>query len=700
MMATEVGDQEEEEEEEEEESGEMREAGDDKKSTRSSTQATATSSPVNVNRHEQHNGNGDDDGNCAVENVDVDDGADVDDVKEPMNGTCHRNFRQLTPPPPQQLVTSASITLSPPAFSPTTISVSPASSIRRSKLRTIVVSTQDIEESVSFISIVDPWVARLRNNDEYLTCGIDFSNGTNFDGRWTNQHRPHHEHPQHAQQQQHPQQLNPLPMVGDLGAQRLSHALLHNTRLLYLNLSNNDIGNDGAVALANCLFAPITNTMTNSDTTRIESKTSLQILDLSHNHISSTHAAIAFAQALAYNTSLREINLDYNRLKIEGILLLLDGLMNNATLTRLRVAYNYCTSHPEQHQQQQQLQQQQQQHKYQTHIRETEKNVVDDIAVIIEPNSTSTVDFVKESIDSDGGDDRSLDDDIILIKKIQNVLRRCAKGESALEVLEMHGNYVDRHKDDLNNMIADYNCNNNRDDCDGCHDKYGGDANDAPEIIVSTDYVEDNLDTLSRKNMLRLLCSMHGIDDNNDDKLDLTNNVLGKFGNHRLRRLTLPDGRNKKDNREGAKSEEDNLVLVHQFRRVLQFNSFYYPILQLNEVLLNLPSLAAEQWRRHWMQTKLPNHLKVNEQGALIGLLDEIENKLLPMVISFASCECSLEVVWNVLRFRPDVFAYAGEVNAVLSTHCTELDVDCATSISLRRNSGRRMPSVKRCCIS
>ena len=695
-MATEVGDQ---EEEEEEESGEMREAGDDKKSTRSSTQATATSSPVNVNRHEQHNGNGDDDGNCAVEYVDVDDGADVGDVKEPMNGTCHRNFRQLTPPPPQQLVTSASITLSPPSFSPTTISISPASSIRRSRLRTIVVSTQDIEESVSSISIVDPWVARLRNNDEYLTCGIDFSNGTNnVDGRWTKHHRPHHEHPQHAQQQQHPQQLNLLPIVGDLGAQRLSHALLHNTRLLYLNLSNNDIGNDGAVALANCLFAPIQTTMTNSDTTRIESKTSLQILNLSHNHVSSTQAAIAFAQALTYNTSLREINLDYNRLTIEGILLLLDGLMKNATLIRLGVAYNSCISlsRPEQ-----------QQHKYQTHMREMEKNVVDDKAVIIEPNSTCTVDFVKESIDSDGGDDRSLDEDIILVEKIQNVLRRCAKGESALEVLEMHGGRynVDRHKDDLNNMIADYNCNNYRDDCDGCHDKYGGDANDAPEIIdYSTGYVKDNLDTLSRKNILRLLYSMHGIDDNNDDMLDLTNNVLGEFGNSRLRRLTLPDGsndgRNKKDSGEGAKSEEDNLVLVHQLRRVLQFNSFYYPILQLNDVLLNLPSLAAEQWRRQWVQTKLPNHLKVNEQGALIGLLHGIENKLLPMVISLASCECSLEVVWNVLRFRPDVLAFAGEVNAVLSTHCTELNVDCAKRNSLRHNSVRRMPSVKRCCIS
>ena len=42
-------------------------------------------------------------------------------------------------------------------------------------VHTVTITAEDVTSSSSVISIVDPWVPRIRNNDEYLQRGLDFS---------------------------------------------------------------------------------------------------------------------------------------------------------------------------------------------------------------------------------------------------------------------------------------------------------------------------------------------------------------------------------------------------------------------------------------------------------------------------------------------------------------------------------------------
>lgn len=657
------------------------ESGESEESSQSSTQATLFTPDDHNHRQAQTSGGDDGDNDCTEGD------GNVDEVKK----TVHETSLQRQQPEPQ--LASPLLTLSPSSSSPSK-SGTPSPTKRRNLLRTIIVSPKDIEASTSSLSIVDPWVARIRNNDEYLQCGLDFSNGK-MEGL-----RRH----QQQEQLQQPQQL--FTVVGDLGAQRLSHALLHNTHLLYLNLSYNDIGNDGAVALANCLHAPTTTPISSDPgTTRYESKTSLQSLNLSHNHISSTQASTAFARALTYNTSLRELNLDHNQLTIEGILILLDGLIENATLIRLGLAYN-CNCHPVR-----------QHHHYRQRMEEDKEiddiDNADDGNNIVEQDCTATVaEVVKESIDRDGGDSTIVDSRILtnlLVSKVHSVLRRCATGESALEVLEMHGSrYVSGHQSGEFNNDGCNDC----DDCDGVNND-DDDDNGGAEIIYheSNCYNSDNFDALSTEDVRRLSSSMHGIDED-DGGASAPINVFGNFRNHRLRSLTLPIigySSTRMDGGERAEAGGDNLLIVHQLRRALHFNRFYHPILQLNDVLNNL-SASVMELRRQWVQMKLPIHLKIdNESGALIGLslsssevasLDDVfEYKLMSMVLSYASRQCSLDTVWNIIRFRPDVIFFAGEAVMKTSTS-TVVNVECGSRFSARRISGRRMSSSKRCSIS
>ena len=94
--------------------------------------------------------------------------------------------------------------------------------------------------------------------------------------------------------------------------------------LLYLNLSRNDIGCDGAATFAsiglcsNCL---------------------LQKLDLSHNNIGKTGVE-ALAMGLLSNSALQDLNLSYNNIGGEGAKALAIGLQNNTTLLNLELSSN------------------------------------------------------------------------------------------------------------------------------------------------------------------------------------------------------------------------------------------------------------------------------------------------------------------------------------------------------------------------
>ena len=104
----------------------------------------------------------------------------------------------------------------------------------------------------------------IRNNDEYLQRGLDFSSEKSsvvVDGT---------EEGDGSSKENDPC----TSLVVNIGATYLSNALLHNTHLLCLNISLNDIGCDGGMTLAQCL-----NYL--SDTT-FQSRTALRVLYVSH----------------------------------------------------------------------------------------------------------------------------------------------------------------------------------------------------------------------------------------------------------------------------------------------------------------------------------------------------------------------------------------------------------------------------------
>ena len=153
------------------------------------------------------------------------------------------------------------------------------------------------------VSIVDPWVPRIAHNDDYLQQGLDFSIGPRNSGG-------------SADTQDDDALKDISPFVGDIGAKRLGSALSNNNLLLYLNLSNNQIGIEGGIELARALY--------NGN----QSRTALQRLNLSSNCISDDGAA-AFKEALMYNDTLEELCISENEMGINGVVALLEGLQHN-----------------------------------------------------------------------------------------------------------------------------------------------------------------------------------------------------------------------------------------------------------------------------------------------------------------------------------------------------------------------------------
>ena len=175
----------------------------------------------------------------------------------------------------------------------------------------INITAESLSQTQAEVSIVDPWVPRIANNDEYLQLGLDFSVGGGSADT----------------QDDAVKDATISPFVGDIGAERLGSALSNNNLLLYLNLSNNRIGVEGGIVLAHALY------------TGNLSRSALQRFDLSKNCISD-EGSIAFKEALLYNQTLEELNISENGIGINGVVALLEGLQHNDATKILRISNN------------------------------------------------------------------------------------------------------------------------------------------------------------------------------------------------------------------------------------------------------------------------------------------------------------------------------------------------------------------------
>jgi Ran GTPase-activating protein (RanGAP) involved in mRNA processing and transport len=115
----------------------------------------------------------------------------------------------------------------------------------------------------------------------------------------------------------------------EYGTQKVVDALCMNTTITKLNLSDNWLGEDGALVIAEALYVI----------------TTLRSLNLSHNYLrrnsfSSEMGIIAIADALCKNKSITELNLEYNKIGLNGARELSKALCMNDTLKILSLEHN------------------------------------------------------------------------------------------------------------------------------------------------------------------------------------------------------------------------------------------------------------------------------------------------------------------------------------------------------------------------
>ncbi|XP_044162704.1 NLR family CARD domain-containing protein 3-like [Acropora millepora] len=111
--------------------------------------------------------------------------------------------------------------------------------------------------------------------------------------------------------------------IGNEGADALAKGLKENSTLTSLDLSHNRIGNDGADALAKGL----------------KENSTLTSLDLSNNRIGND-GADALAKGLKENSTLTSLDLSNNRFGNDGAHALAKGLKANSMLTSLNLRFN------------------------------------------------------------------------------------------------------------------------------------------------------------------------------------------------------------------------------------------------------------------------------------------------------------------------------------------------------------------------
>ena len=107
------------------------------------------------------------------------------------------------------------------------------------------------------------------------------------------------------------------------GACAIAEAIQVNTALQKLNISRNEISDNGAIAFSECL---------KTNTTLIE-------LDMSWNNIT-CKAACAIAEAIQVNTALQKLNISWNRISDDGAIAFSKCLKTNTTLIELDMSHN------------------------------------------------------------------------------------------------------------------------------------------------------------------------------------------------------------------------------------------------------------------------------------------------------------------------------------------------------------------------
>jgi Ran GTPase-activating protein (RanGAP) involved in mRNA processing and transport len=115
----------------------------------------------------------------------------------------------------------------------------------------------------------------------------------------------------------------------EYGTQKIVDALYMNTTITKLNLSDNWLGEDGALVIAEALYVI----------------TTLRSLNLSHNYLrrnsfSSEMGIIAIANALCKNESITELDLEHNKIGLNGVRELSKALCVNTTLKILNLEHN------------------------------------------------------------------------------------------------------------------------------------------------------------------------------------------------------------------------------------------------------------------------------------------------------------------------------------------------------------------------
>eukprot|EP00798_Chlamydomonas_sp_ICE-L_P026415 gene26415-17514_t len=136
-----------------------------------------------------------------------------------------------------------------------------------------------------------------------------------------------------------PQVLNVLAnAMGPDGCKAMGAALNTNTSLHTLIMDNNNVGDDGCVALAEGLDAN-TNTSTNTSTNTNTNTTPPQVLNVFANAMG-PDGCKAMGAALNTNTSLHTLIMDNNNVGDDGCVALAEGLCSNPTLTELWLSQN------------------------------------------------------------------------------------------------------------------------------------------------------------------------------------------------------------------------------------------------------------------------------------------------------------------------------------------------------------------------
>ena len=139
--------------------------------------------------------------------------------------------------------------------------------------------------------------------------------------------------------------------ITDEGAKRLAEAIQVNTTLQSLDISHNTISDNGIFSISDCLKINSTlcklnlssNKITDEGAIRvaeaIQVNTTLQCLDISHNTLSYSGIS-SISGCLKINSTLHELNLTNNKITDEEVVRLTEAIKVNTTLQSLDISHN------------------------------------------------------------------------------------------------------------------------------------------------------------------------------------------------------------------------------------------------------------------------------------------------------------------------------------------------------------------------